>query len=144
MEGQSETRLGTSRFELAIRIMASLIVCALMAEAFMNFAGGAGMYCIDPPASDPGWEWKVPLAWATIYGISVLVAVAVSVFRVKSMKIAIIVTAVTIGAFILLRFISVSPTRLYFTQTEAYAGIPAMLVAGILACIVAWLTNKTA
>ena len=100
------------------------------------------MYCIDPPAADPGWEWKVPLAWATIYGISVFVSVAVATFRVKSMKTAIVIASITIGAFILLRFISVSPTRFYFLQTEAIAGIPTMLGAGFLACVIASLTKK--
>jgi hypothetical protein len=139
---QPEARFTTAYLELAIRIVISLVICALTAFALMRFAGGAGMFCIDPPAADPGWEWKVPLAWSTIYGISVFVGVAVAVFRVKSMKTAIIVAAVTIGAFILLRFISVSPTRLYFAQTEAIAGIPAMLVAGFLACVIASLTKK--
>jgi len=53
---------------LGLRIICSLIVTALIAFAFMKLAGGAAMFCIDPPAADPGWEWKVPLAWSIIYG----------------------------------------------------------------------------
>ena len=44
------------------------------------------MFCIDPPAADPGWEWKVPLAWAIIYGVSTFLGIAVATIRVKGIS----------------------------------------------------------
>ncbi|MHC4213284.1 MAG: hypothetical protein ACYSWP_07935 [Planctomycetota bacterium] len=128
---------------LAIRIIAALAICALTAMAFMRFANGAAMFCIDPPAADPGWRWKVPLAWATIYGVSTFLGIAVATIRSKATTTPIVVAFITIGTFIILRSMTFSPGYSYLNQTEAYGGIPAMLLAGVLACIVARLTKKT-
>jgi len=148
--GQLKSRLVTPYIEFAVRIILALVICGETALAFMRFTDGSGMFCIDPPAADPGWEWKVPLAWAIIYGISTFVGVAVAAFRVKSLKISIIIATITIGAFITLRSISFNPWKsyfdsifLYFKETEAHIGIPVMVAAGTLACIVARLTRKT-
>ena len=40
---------------IAIRIVVALMIWAAIALAFMRLAGGAAMFCIDPPAADPGW-----------------------------------------------------------------------------------------
>ena len=127
---------------LALRIIVALAICALTALAFMKFAGGAAMFCIDPPAATPGWRWKVPLAWAIIYGVSTFLGVAVGSFRARDLKVPIVVALITMGAFIALRFTEFSPRYPYFSQTEAHSGIPAMLLAGVLACILTRWTRK--
>ncbi len=130
---------------LPLRITASLLICALTAMAFMRVAGGAAMFCIEPPAADPGWEWKVPAAWVIIYSISTFLAVAVSSVRPKAMLVPILVACVTVGAFIALRYLQVSGTTFpYFGETEAHWGIPAMLIAAALACVTAYFTRKPA
>ena len=138
-----ENRLVTAYLELTIRITLALVICGGTALAFMKFTGGSAMFCIYPALADPGWNWKVPLAWAIIYGVSTFVGVAVATFRAKTLMASIIVAFITMGAFITFRFINFSPSYPYFVQTEAHVGIPAMLVAGILACIVARMIRKT-
>ena len=87
----------------AARTLVALIVWAVVGKAFMSFAGGAAMYCVDPPAADPGWEWKVPAAWATIYGVSTVAAVLLSCIRVPPRAVPWVVAAATILAVVLVR-----------------------------------------
>ncbi len=43
---------------VGVRGLVSLAICALVALAFMKYAGGSAMFCIDPPAATPGWKLK--------------------------------------------------------------------------------------
>lgn len=118
--------------EFVWRVPCSLIITATIAFCYMRLAGGGAMFCIDPPAADPGWEWKVPLAWITIYGTSAFLGVFVSSFRSRHRVVPICVGLVTVAVFVGARC---HPHRVHLFSEELRCGIPALLVAWVLACL---------
>lgn len=100
------------------------------------------MFCMDPPAGDPGWEWKVPLAWVTVYGASAFLGVLGGSFRPRSLATPIIICFVTVGVFTLARFGRVSSEQLRYMEQEFAYGVPALLVAGMIACGIAMVTRR--
>ena len=127
---------------LPIRIGVAMVLCALIAFAFMRFAYGSAMFCIDPPAADPGWEWKVPFAWITIYGVSTFLSIFITSIRARHWTIPGIVSFYVIVAFVIIRsrhFYSQWP---YWSQKEATWGFPAMLIAAVVAVTLAAIMNK--
>jgi len=140
---RSEKMNMNQALSLSWRLPSALLITAVISIGLMRFAGGAAMFCIDPPAADPGWEWKVPLAWVIIYGLSSFIGIAVGTFRSRKLTIPVVVTLVTICAFIILRFRAHNPACPYFDQKEALFGIPAMVVASIAAYIMTFKTRKT-
>ncbi|MHC4526761.1 MAG: hypothetical protein ACYS29_02715 [Planctomycetota bacterium] len=128
---------------LPVRLAVALVLCAAIALGFMRFLGGAGMFCIDPPAADPGWEWKVPLAWIVIYGISSFSAIFAASIRPRQSSVPIIIASATIGVFVLLRMFSFRNHYSYWGQVEAHWGLPAMFLAGVIGCLLAIKTKRT-
>lgn len=124
------------------RVPIAVLVTAAIAMAFMRFAGGAAMFCIDPPAGDPGWEWKVPLAWTIIYGVSAFIGILIASFRPNTFLIPIVVFVVAVAMFVVARYLPYSPVQRQYFQQEAIYGISSLIVAGILACTVVLLTKK--
>ncbi len=125
------------------RILVALVLWAAVALGLMRLAGGAAMFCIDPPAADPGWKWKVPLAWATVYGVSTFVAIVVSTVRPRSRRVPAIVALVVFGAVVLVRAQQHNIGCPYWVQKEMHWGVPAMVIAGVLACVITAMTKKT-
>lgn len=127
---------------LSWRVPSALLITAAVSIGLMRFAGGAAMFCIDPPAADPGWEWKVPLAWVIIYGLSSLAGIAVGTFRSSRITSSFVVALLTSCAFVILRFRAHNPGCPYFDQKEALYGIPALIVASVVACFLTRITKK--
>jgi hypothetical protein len=125
----------------AWRLPFALMVTALVAFSFMRLAGGAAMFCIDPPAADAGWKWKVPLAWTVIYGLSTFLGVGIASFRPKRAMVPLVVAGITTGTFVLLRLRANSSGCSYFSQQEAVWGIPAMILGAVVACAIALRTK---
>lgn len=129
---------------LPARLGIALLLCAAIALVFMRFTPGAAMFCMDPPAADPGWKWKVPLAWVIIYGVSGFIAVTTASIRPRHRLIPLAVGFVTVLVFAVIRMLQVSHTYPYWNQKEAHWGIPALVVSCILAWIVTMKTSKAA
>jgi len=109
----------------------------------MRVAGGGTMFCIDPPAADPGWKWKVPLAWVTVYGISAFLGVLVGSLRPKSITTPIIICLATVVMFVVARRWPHSSEQLQYMEREFAYGFPALLFAGIVACVIVIMTRRT-
>jgi len=129
--------------ELGWRIPCSLAITATIAFMLMWIAGGAAMYCIDPPAADPVREWKVPLAWATSSGISTFFGILVGSFRSESLATPLIVCLATIGMFVIARCWPPSSRQLQYMEEELWYGIPSLFIGGIIACLITMMTRKT-
>ncbi len=53
------------------------------------------MFCIDPPAADAGWKWKVPLAWTVICGLSTFLGVGIASSRPMRAMVPLVVAGIT-------------------------------------------------
>lgn len=139
-ESKSRNKMKNSIIKSIIR-RAPLAVAITGATAyiFMRFVGGAAMYCIDPPAADPGWEWKVPAAWITIYGASAFIGILSASFRSGHRSVAFGVGLITVALFIGIRWRDYPSS---FFREELLHGIPALLVAWAMACLLLPLTGK--
>jgi len=126
---------------VAWRTAVAVLLWAAVALTFMRVAGGAAMFCIEPPAADIGWHWKVPLAWALIYGVSAFLAIAVSCVRSGHWAAPLLVAAFTLAVVVAARSFQLAAGP-YWIQTEAHWGIPAFAAGGLLASMISLATKK--
>ena len=100
------------RFTVAIaegllRLLVLAVIFGTCVHVLMNHLGGSAMFCMGPPAADPGWGWKVPLAWFLIYGASGFVASWLANVRPRSPAFSLALAAIAAGVILfgrLLRF----------------------------------------